>query len=118
MATGVGSGPSARTPGYKLTWRGATVAKQIDEDVAAAMEELRRDILSYLHSNLHIYTGQMNREAFAEIKVTQGGKRTLVVGSDAPHTIFHEFRYHAQLREALDEWAPKVTQYLQAAFRR
>jgi len=105
------------TSNYKLTWRGAIVLKTINDDINRAMENLRQDIEQYLHSNLHKWTGQMADEAFAELTIVTSGKRTLSVGSDAPHTLYHEFRYHPQLREALDIWAPKVTQYLQAALR-
>ncbi len=102
---------------YKFTWRGATVYRQVTQNVDDAMENLRRDVLAYLHQTLHIYTGEMNEQAFAELEVVTGKKRKLVVGSDSEHTLFHEFRYHPQLRETMDEWAPKVSQYLQAAFR-
>lgn len=105
------------TSNYKLTWRGATVLRQIDANIDQAMENLRDDIEQYLQSNLHRWTGQMADESFAELTYETGKKRTLRVGSDAPHTLYHEFRYHPQLREALDMWAPKMTQYLQAAFR-
>lgn len=102
---------------YKFTWRGATVLREINSNVDRAMVRLQREVLAYLKTNLHEYTGQMRREAFAEVRAETGGKRTLVAGSDAPHTLFHEFRYHPQLRETLDTFAPKVTQYLQDAFR-
>lgn len=107
----------SRGSGYKLTWRGGVVLKEIDSNIDSAMSNLQSDILNYLQTNLHRYTGQMADEAFAELSIESGKKRVLRVGSDAPHTIYHELRYHPQLREALDEWAPKVTQYLQAAFR-
>lgn len=115
MAQSVGSRSSGG--GYKFTWRGATVRREVDDNVQRAMEQLQKDILAYLHSTLHVYTGQMNAMAFAEIKVETGGKRTLVAGSDAPHTLFHETRYHPQLRETLDEFAPRVSEYMRAAFK-
>lgn len=100
---------------YKLTWRGATVLREIDSRVDEAMERLKDEVQSYLTSNLHRYTGQMADESFAEIEVVRGKKRKLVAGSDAPHTLFHEIRYHAQLRETLDIFAPKLSQYIREA---
>lgn len=107
----------SRGSGYKLTWRGSTVLREIDESIDSAMRDLQSDILNYLQTNLHRYTGQMADEAFAELTVESGKRRVLRVGSDAPHTIFHELRYHPQLREALDEWAPKVSAYIRQALR-
>ncbi len=102
---------------YKLTWQGATVKQAIDSALDAALEALAQEIRAYLQANLHRITGRMAAESFAEVEV-RGGKRTLSLGSDAPYTIFHELRYHPQLRETADIFAPQVTPRIQQALRR
>lgn len=102
---------------YRLQWRGATVQRQVSANVTAAANAMAKDILDYLHTNLHVYKDIMRPGAFAEVIVETGKRRIVRAGSDAPHTIFHELRYHPQLRETLDLFAPKVSQYLRTAFR-
>ncbi len=98
----------------KFTWQGATVKQQINADVNRALNDLASEIRAFMQGYLHEITGRMKRESFAYVEI-RGGKRTLVVGSDAPYTLFHELRYHAQFREIADTFAPKVTPTLQKA---
>ena len=102
---------------YKLTWQGATVRNAIDSAVQEAMDNLAEEIRAYLQATLHRITSRMANESFAEVEV-RGGKRTLSLGSDAPYTIYHELRYHPQLRETADLFAPQVTPRIQAALRK
>ena len=58
----------------------------------------------------------MADEAFAVVEVV-GDRIVIRAGSDSPHTIYHELRYHPQLRQAMDVWAPKISAAVRAAAR-
>jgi hypothetical protein len=69
-----------------FTWQGATVARAVEGAVSAALEaEVRGD----LQGSLHVITGRMARESFADVTVA-GRKRTLRLGSTAPYAIYEE----------------------------
>jgi hypothetical protein len=122
------AGGPGRT-GYHLTWEGARFTKMVDDSVVDALEELGADILDDLHATLHVWTGEMRDKAFAEVELRGvGQRRTLVFGSDAPHTIYHElgwhrangasFEGHPQIREIADRWVPKFTPMLRDAVKK
>lgn len=108
-------GPGGRG-GFRFSWNGSRVVGQITANVQNAAEALARDLEAYLHATLHRDTGEMADRAFAVVSVS--GTRIVVrAGSDAAHTVYHEFRYHPQLRQAMDLWAPKIAAYLRSAMR-
>jgi hypothetical protein len=113
-------GPSGRGS-FRFVWQGATIARQIDAAVAAALANRASAALGLLRSELHRDTGQMADEAFAEVD-TAGGKRTLRLGSDAPHTYWHEtggaYPAHPQIRAIADRIAPTITPAIRAAMGR
>lgn len=98
--------------------------KDIDDSVADALDELASDVLEDMHASLHVWTGEMVEKAFAEVTLSGiGQRRTMVFGSDAPHTIYHElgwhrgnasFEGHPQIREIADRWVPRFTPILRS----
>ena len=74
-----------------------------------AAQQVAKQLQAYLRSTLHRWpehaTHQMADEAFARVEV-EGNVVKIVFGSPAPYTFWHEVRYHAQLRQTLDVWAP------------
>lgn len=108
-------GPSGRGS-FRFVWNGSRLRAEVSIEVQAAMQRLAADLESYLRATLHRDTGEMAERSFANVEVS--GDRIIVrAGSDAAHTIYHEFRYHPQLRQTLDEWAPKISGYLRAVAR-
>lgn len=108
-------GPSGRGS-YRFRWDGARVVSQVTAQAQSAADDLARDLEAYLRANLHRDTGQMADESFADVSVS-GSRIVIRAGSDAGHTLFHELVYHPQLRQTMDEWAPKIASYLRAKMR-
>lgn len=108
-------GPFGRTS-YRMTWEGSRVRAAIEANLRGDMERLASDLEAYLHATLHRDTGEMASKAFARVEVV-GDRIVIRAGSDAPHTIWHELRYHPQLRQTLDSFAPKISQYIRNAAR-
>jgi hypothetical protein len=109
-------GPGRR---FKLTWQGATVTRQVDAAVQRALDGRAQAALDALRSELHRDTGEMAERAFAEVSVA-GTKRTLRLGSDAPHTAYHElgtsnYPAHPQIRAIADRIAPTITPAIRTA---
>jgi hypothetical protein len=110
----------ASGPGkYTLRWEGATVLKHLEEAARAGMEAEKRHVEAAEQSELHVWTGEMKEKSFAIVEV-RGTKRVLLVGSDAPHTIYHEERAtnytpHPQFHQLMDQHAPHVTQEIRKA---
>jgi hypothetical protein len=112
-------GPGGRT---QFQWQGATVARQVTAAVQTALDGRARAALDALRSELHRDTGEMAARAFAEVSVA-GTKRTLRLGSDAPHTYWHEmgssnYPAHPQIRQIADRLAPTITPAIRAAMGR
>lgn len=115
------AGGPGKTP-YRLTWEGARFLKDIDQAVADALDELANDVLEDMHSTFHVLTGEMVEKAFATVTLSGvENRRTMVFGSAANHTLWHElgwhkangsFEGHPQIREVADRWVPKFTPIL------
>lgn len=106
---------------FRTTWRGATVLQQWQAQIQAGMERVAAETLAELTSTLHRVSEEMADNAFATVAV-RGTKRTIVAGSTAPHTAYHElgtttFEGHPQIRGVVDRQAPRVTQSIAAARR-
>jgi hypothetical protein len=81
-----------------------------------------------MHDTFHVLTGEMVQRAFAEVTLSGvGNRRTMVFGSAAPHTIYHElgwhksngsFEGHPQIREVADRWVPRFTPILREAVKK
>lgn len=117
MAALTPSGGPGRS--FRLTWRGATVSRQVDAAMRAALEDEAREVRADLQASLHRVTGEMAEKSFAEVTVS-GTKRQLRLGSDAPHTAYHElgtsnYPAHPQIRAIADRHAPHITPRLRAA---
>lgn len=89
---------------------------QVDAAMRAEMEQLASDLEAYLHATLHRVTGEMADKAFAVVEVV-GDRIVIRAGSDAAHTLYHELRYHPQLRESMDIFAPRISEYIRRAVR-
>ncbi len=109
-------GPGGRTS-FRQTWEGSRVRAQITSGVNQAMSQMANDLEDYLHATLHRDSGEMADKAFATVEAV-GDRIVVRAGSDAEHTVYHEFRYHPQLRSSMDIWAPKISAYVRAAARR
>jgi hypothetical protein len=59
----------------------------------------------------------MADEAYARIDV-EGDKIVIRAGSESGHTLYHELRYHPQLRQTMDVWAPRIAAAVKAAINR
>lgn len=105
-------GPSGRGA-YRQTWRGGTVAQQLDAAVQQVMDDKAKEILADLRTEIHEVSGEMRRQAFARVEVS-GGKRSLTAGSDVDYAIFEEIR-HPQIRKVMDKHIPTVPPRLKAA---
>lgn len=102
---------------YRFKWTGDQVRRKVAENVLREMESVAALIEGYLRSTLHRWTGEMADKVYSE--VDQDGSRIIIrVGSDAPHTFYHEVKYHPQLRATLDVWAPRLASVIAAAMRR
>ena len=108
-------GPGGRGS-FRFRWDGARIVGQVTAQVQDAADDLARDLESYLRATLHRDTGEMADQAFATVEFT-GSRIVIRAGSDSQHTIWHELRYHPQLRQTMDEWAPKIANYLRAKMR-
>jgi hypothetical protein len=96
-----------------MTWEGATVQRAWEAQIAAGMEAEASEIEADLKSSIHMISGEMRRQAFAEVGV-RGGKRTIVAGSGVDYAVYEEAR-HPQIRLVVDRHAPHVTRQIAAA---
>lgn len=108
-------GPRGRGS-YRLRWDGARVRAQVSVELQAAMQRMAADLEAYLRATLHRWTGEMAERSFATVEV-RGERIVIRAGSDAPHTIYHELRYHPQLRQTMDLWAPKLAAAIRSVIR-
>lgn len=98
---------------YTVRWEGAKLSATVRNAARETMQGLRSDVDSWLHTNLHRWTGEMEAMAFAEYE-EKGDELTVSGGSDSPHTFWHEVRWHPQLRACLDIHAPQMGPRLKA----
>lgn len=98
---------------YTVKWQGAQLEQTVEQAVASMMEDLRKDVAAWLHTNLHRWTGEMEHMAFAELERIANGY-VVHGGSDSQHTFWHEVRWHPQLRQCLDLFAPQMGPRLKA----
>lgn len=92
---------------YDLEWLGSEVYRKQAQAIVRDMESFASLLEGYLHQTLHRWTGQMADEAYAVVDV-RGDSIVISAGSSAGHTIYHELRYHPQLRQTMDVWAPRI----------
>lgn len=102
---------------YRFRWAEPAVARKVAENVLSDIESFAALLEGYLRSELHVWTGEMRDRAYVEVD-TKGDTILIRAGSDAEHTFWHEVRYHPQLRQAMDIWAPKLAATIRAALRR
>lgn len=112
-------GPYKGGKTFRFIWEGARVTKQVDDATFDALKELAAEIEAWMQANLHVKTGEMKEKSFAAVTI-KSGRRVLTWGSDAQHTLWHEFgtRWypaHPQFREIGKLFIPRVTPTLKAA---
>lgn len=100
---------------YTQEWRGAQVLELWKQQIGDGCLALAQDILADLHSNIHVISGEMRRQAFADVSV-DATKRTIRAGSTVDYAVYEEIR-HPQIRAVMDRQAPKLTQKIAAARR-
>lgn len=98
---------------YTFEWKGQEVRAEVEKAARATMDELASDIEGYLHATLHRWTGEMADKAYAYVETVPNGY-LLHAGSDTDHTWWHEVRYHPQLRQTMDRFAPTIGPRLKA----
>lgn len=103
--------------GYTFTWVGDEMRRKVAEAVLRDVESFAALLEGYLRANLHRDSGDMADQAYVEVD-TQGATILIRAGSDSDHTFWHEVKYHPQLRQAFDIWAPKLAATVRAAIRR
>jgi hypothetical protein len=111
VVTRQSGGPGKGAATYE--WRGATVLEAWRQQIGTGMQDLARDILNDLHTEIHIITGEMRRQAFADVSV-DGTKRTIRAGSAVDYAAYEEAR-HPQIRLVIDRHAPRLTRKIAAA---
>jgi hypothetical protein len=109
--TRVAGGPGGRGSA-RFTWQGATVQRVWEAQIQAGLEAEAAEIRADLQASIHIQSGEMRRQSFAEVAV-RGTKRTIVAGSGVSYAIYEEAR-HPQIRMVIDRHAPHVTQKIAA----
>jgi hypothetical protein len=102
---------------YTFDWRGDATYRFVVNDVIREMESLAALLEGYLHGELHRATGDMADNAYARVEV-RGDLIIIRAGSESDHTIYHELRYHPQLRQTMDVWAPRIAANVKAAINR
>lgn len=107
MAIGPIPGASVGGSSYTFVWHAERLQSRVDIAVGAAAERLAAEVQEWLRSNLHRYTGEMAENAYGRMDRTPTGFR-ITGGSDTDHTFYHEVRYHPQLRQCLDLFAPTM----------
>lgn len=112
MATVRSSGGPGRGA-FTQEWRGAAVLESWKEQIGTGVQELAADILADLQQTIHEESGEMRRQAFAEVSV-DATKRTIRAGSAVDYAAFEEHK-HPQIRAVIDRQAPKLTQRIAAA---
>lgn len=112
VATRLSGGPGKRGA-FRAEWRGAAVLESWKQQIGTGVADLADDILSDLHQEIHKVSGEMARQAFADVSV-DGSKRTIRAGSSVPYAAYEEAR-HPQLRLVIDRHAPRLTQKIAAA---
>lgn len=106
---------------YTQEWRGATVLESWKQQIGDGVEALAQDILADLRSTIHEDTGEMRRQAFADVDLS-GTKRTIRAGSAVDYAVYEELGTsrragHPQIRAVMDRQAPRLTQKIAAARR-
>jgi hypothetical protein len=105
---------------FRYTWQGGRIAAQLQAAIAQGMEDEAKEIAEDLKATLHRWPESpihyLAEDSFAVVEV-RGGRRTLVLGSDAPYTVYHELEpdNHPQIREMADKHAPHITQRIKEA---
>jgi hypothetical protein len=105
--------------GVRFEWRGATVLKAWEDQIQAGMQAEAAEVLDDLRNSIHVQSGDMRDEAFAEVEV-RGTKRTLRAGSASDHAIYEELGTsrrpgHPQIRGVMDRHIPHVTEKIRQA---
>lgn len=118
MAVVRSAGGPGRAP-YRQEWRGAAVLESWKQQIGSGVQDLAQDILADLHQTIHIVTGEMRRQAFADVSV-DATKRTIRAGSAVEYALYEELGTsrrpgHPMIRLVLDRAAPKLTQYIARA---
>jgi HK97 gp10 family phage protein len=95
------------------------VLRRLDAAITAGLEAEAQEVRQDLQASIHKITGRMARESFADVEV-RGGKRTLVLGSDAPYAAYEELgtsrrEGHPVIRQTADQHAPHITQRIAQA---
>lgn len=124
------AGRYAGTPGiaghrgsFRFTWRGAAVKDALDDAVQDAMQATAEAAKQAAQDRAPVDTGLLRSSVYADVDARGGsGRRTLVIGADAPYAAYVELgtsRQQAQpfIRPAIDQEAPKLTERLKAAVR-
>ena len=119
MAARQFGGPGGR---FGFSWNGPALVRGKFRAERRAAERVRSELEAYLKSTLHVQTGEMRDKSFVEIVQTDI-ETTLVAGSDAPHTAYHElgtahFAGHPQLRQAMDLFGPRFKTAVEREVRR
>lgn len=95
---------------FTLEWRGAAILQAWLDQIDAGVEKLAEDALEDLRTTIHEDTGEMRRQAFAEVSL-RGSQRVLRLGSAVPYAAYEE-AYHPQIRTVVDRQAPRLTKFI------
>lgn len=89
----------------RFEFHAGEVTDHVERAAQATMDELAGEIQPYLVATLHRWTGEMADASYATVERVPEGW-LLHAGSNTDHTLWHELRYHPQLRETMDRFGP------------
>lgn len=92
---------------FNFEWDAQQVEQVVVIGIGRMMDKLAADTEAWLRANLHEYTGEMRAKSYAHNERTSQGF-AVHAGSDTDHTFWHEVRYHPQLRQCMDLFAPTM----------
>lgn len=98
---------------YTEEWRGAAVLEAWKQQIGTGCLDLAADILADLRQTIHEDSGEMRRQAFADVSA-DATKRTIRAGSAVNYAVFEEM-LHPNIRAVIDRQAPRLTQKIAAA---
>jgi hypothetical protein len=116
-------GPYLGGSPFRFTWEGARFTKAVDESVKEALDVLSDQIRATLKAELHRWpkhtVHHLADDSFAIVTI-RAGRRTLILGSEAPYALWHEYgtrwyQAHPQIREIARRYIDKITPTLRAA---
>lgn len=92
---------------YAFQWNAVNLEALVQRAALETMQEIATDLRAWFLANLHRWSGEMAEQSYARVELQPQGL-VIHAGSRSDHTYWHEVRYHPQLRQAQDLFAPQM----------